>query len=139
MGGEEGLAKRRVKKCMDLLRAKDGTWEKFFTTFNDRSVQVYAGWDKNGKQVATEQVGKKIAGIIRSKVGHNNTIHFMRIDGIVTFNGQDLVKIEPTSRKEYSVKWNNAILEKSGLSKQSVVDEVELALGSSAGGTEWCL
>lgn len=142
MGGDEGLAARRVNKAMGLLKGSDGVWRKFVcVTPSGEQAEVYISRDKNRRQILTEQISKKLKTVLEEKVDNGKTsLHLLRSEGMVTYKWQPLARVSPYADGSFQVHWNPSTLRKlPELSKNDVLEELENLHGTKADGIEWCL
>lgn len=137
--GAEGLAARRVRKALDLLRGADGEWRQLQATSPlGRPINLYVSKDKNQKQMATERLSKKLFTILKElSCLRGKKMHLLKREGMVCVAWKPLARIEPEASGAYTLFWNASKVAEHGVNKAEVVESLAAASGGGADGVEW--
>ena len=135
LSGAGSLAARRVKKIMSLRRAADGSWRENVkvNTPLGRQVEIYLSFDKNPKQLRTEQGSRKLFKAFKA-VHPSKQIHVDKRSGIVSVDWHACAKLVPNPEpNSFVVQWNAAIVARAEVNKPAIMEAFNAASGSDAG------
>ena len=121
--GMASTAAKRVRKAYRLLRSRSGEWRSFPTiqSAGGKTVdKIYIDFDKSPCQLKRERDAKKVMASI-THLCPAKKFSLNKMDGLVSFNGMPLVKVEPNNDVEPSaLKWNMAAVAAADIDRDSV-------------------
>jgi len=134
---DPGIAARRAKKALQILRRPDGTYQQLEARSPDNVYsKVYAGPDKNLRQILREGATKKLRKIIDTMLPKEEAFALKK-DGVVTIGWQKLALVQPQNDKSVNIQFNNATVDKFKLDKALIRQKFEAAWAASASEVEW--
>ena len=141
--GEGGLAVRRVKKALEMLKDQEGKWREFpIKTPSGDAADLFVGRDRNKKQRATEISTKALAQHLQS-VKPTIDFYAKKSEGIVTSAFEPVAQLLPRVDGHTDIEWNKAWLQlpaNQGFDKEAALAAV--ASGMAPKGRykdiEWC-
>lgn len=126
--GAAGLAAKRVKKCMQLLRQPDGGWRQLsVTTPTDRIVRVYADYDRSPKQKLTEMGAKRLHRAMQAVHG-DKTFHLLKREGAVCLDWKQVARVAPKPDRSFTLQWKNKLVTELGLNKERITEAFEASV-----------
>ena len=137
---DPGIAARRAKKALQVLRKPDGTYQQLQARAPDSTyARVYASPDKNLRQILRESATKKFKKIVEPMVPREE-IFALKKDGVVTIGWQKLALLKPADDKTINLQFNNEIIVKYKLDKNVIRQKFEAAwAATSTAEVEWSL
>jgi len=137
--GAGQIASENAARFLKFLKNGDGTWKEISVQVpgsDSRSQRLYFGPDISPRQERIEQLTKKLAGIIKSKVKDPKTVFARKREGVVTLDFEPLASILVPSPNECSLRWNTDLLQSTGFDKEDLAQQFK-AKSRSAADIRW--
>ena len=136
------MAAKRAKKFLEHLRTsgEGSDWRRVSCIGPlNQIIQLFIGPDKNRKQIATEQLTKKTAQLLREALP-TARVHQLRQEGIVCVSWRPLCRVSCFADGSFDVHWNPKQLDATRIDRAAIVEMLEESSShGNAEEVEWIL
>ena len=139
--GAGQIASENAARFLQFLKNGDGTWKEISIQVpgsGSRSQRLYFGPDISPRQERIEQLTKKLADVIKSKVEDPKTVFARKREGIVTLDFVPLASILVPSPNECSLRWNTELVQSTGFDKDALALLFKAKSRPAAADVKWC-
>lgn len=119
------------------LRDSSGQWRALDAdTMTGGLTRVYLGRDKTWSPLQVDIIGKKLVGLLATRLPQADTYH-RRHDNTILMDWKPVIKIEEVDAAAPTLRWNKQAMTALKLSKEELVAELGQAGARSAGQVAW--
>lgn len=117
--GAAPLGARRARKCLQLTKMPDGTWEELSVEARDGSqVRIYLDPDKSPATLTKERAARKITKHLRDKFPEAD-VFYSKADGAIKYDWKALVRFSSPAPHTVELQWQEALREELGIDRDA--------------------
>lgn len=130
-------AEAGVEEILHELRDRTGRWRDLDVALPcNRRTRLFLGRGRSRAQLQVEIVGMRLVQLLARRRPATDVYH-RRTDSVTLVDRQPLARLAASANTPPDVKWNQVELDKLGLAKQDLLEELARTASAGAGEVSW--